>query len=92
MEKRKQTTEERQLGLDPEKYSKKPINPQDYRNYLPKMVDEMRSQIEKKVIDDIVGAPMSDDEIAQILKEEAEQKKRMMQNYNQDLYEKLPEK
>lgn len=92
MERKKQTAEERQLGLDPEKYSKKPINPQDYRNYLPKMVDEMRSQIEKKAFDDVVGAPMSDDEIAQILKEEALQKKRMMERYNQGLSKNLPEK
>lgn len=87
MERKKQTDEERQLGLDPEKYSKKPINPQDYRDYLPKVVGEMRSKV-----DDVVGAPMSDDEIAQILKEEALQKKRMMERYNQGLSNNLPEK
>ena len=87
MERKKQTAEERQLGLDPEKYSKKPINPQDYRNYLPKVVGEMRSKV-----DDLVGSPMSDEEIDDILKEEALQKKRMMERYNQVLSKNLPEK
>lgn len=87
MERKKQTAEERQLGLDPEKYSKKPINPQDYRDYLPKVIGEMRSKV-----DDLVGSPMSDQEIADILKEEALQKKRMMERYNQAPYKNLPEK
>jgi hypothetical protein len=87
MERKKQTAEERQLGLDPEKYSKKPINPQDYRDYLPKVIGEMRSKV-----DDLVGSPMSDEEIDDILKEEALQKKRMMERYNQVLSKNLPEK
>lgn len=85
MKKLKPTAEERQLGLDPNKYTKKKWSPLDYQrsNNLGKIVDEMRQPdyMDNKIEGLEEDQSMSPEEIQSILKSEDQDKQEKLMRY-----------
>lgn len=79
------TLEERQLGLDPNKYAKDPWNPEKYigKSPLGKIVEDMRKpeMMDTKVEGLEDDQSMTSEEIQSILKAEDEDKQRQLLRY-----------